>query len=87
MSKTISIRIDDSIKEQADEFFANMGINTTTALKMFIYTSVNGKKISFTTQKKPNTKLLRAIDDANNNRDLSPRFKTAKEAIASMLED
>jgi len=87
MSKTISIRIDDGVKEQADEFFANMGIDTATALKMFIYTSVRGKKISFTAPRKPNTKLLRAMDDANNNRNLSPRFKTAKEAIASMLDD
>jgi len=36
--------------------------------------------------KRPNAKLLRAINDANNNRNLSPRFKTAKEAVASMLK-
>jgi len=88
MSKTISVRLDNSVKEQADKFFADMGINTATAVRMFIYTSVNGKKFSFNKlPKRPNAKLLRAIDDADNNRNLSPRFKTAKEAIASMLKD
>ena len=88
MSKTISIRLDNGIKEQADKFFADMGINTATAVKMFIYTSINGKKISFNKfPKRPNAKLLRAIDDANDSRNLSPKFKTAKEALASMLED
>jgi DNA-damage-inducible protein J len=87
MSKTISVRVDDGIKEQADSFFADMGINTATAVKLFIYSSVNGRRISFNLRKKPNARLLRAIDDANNNRNLSPRFKTADEAIASMLED
>jgi addiction module RelB/DinJ family antitoxin len=85
MQKTLSVRLDNGIKEQADKFFADMGINTATAVRMFIYTSVNGKSFSFNKSvKRPNAKLLRAINDANNNRNLSPRFKTAKEAIASM---
>ncbi|MCL2845387.1 MAG: type II toxin-antitoxin system RelB/DinJ family antitoxin [Chitinivibrionia bacterium] len=87
MTKTISVRIDDGIKRQADEFFAGIGINTATALRMFIYSSVCGKKISFPAIKKPNARLLRAINDANSGHNLSPKFKTAKDAVASMLED
>jgi len=46
------------------------------------------KKNSFDPPKKrPNAKLLRAIADADAGNNLSPKFETAKDAVASMMAD
>jgi DNA-damage-inducible protein J len=88
MSRTLTVTLDDNVKETADKLFADMGINTATAVRMFIYSSVKNKKISFDlTKKRPNPKLLRAISDANAGNNLSPKFDTAKDAVASMMAD
>jgi len=49
MSETtnLSIRIDRSLKDEADHVFNDMGMNLTTAITIFIKQAVRQKKIPF----------------------------------------
>ena len=49
MSETtnLSIRIDRSLKEEADQVFNDMGMNLTTAITIFVKQAVRQKKIPF----------------------------------------
>ena len=44
---TISIRIDEELKKQAEELFAEFGMNTTTAFTIFAKAVVRERKIPF----------------------------------------
>ena len=43
----MSFRVDKNLKEQADELFRNLGMNTSVALNMFLTQSVRKQKIPF----------------------------------------
>jgi DNA-damage-inducible protein J len=43
----INIRIDDALKEKADNLFDELGINMTTAFNMFLKTTVRQQGIPF----------------------------------------
>lgn len=43
----MSFRVDKDLKEQADELFRNLGMNTSVALNMFLTQSVREQKIPF----------------------------------------
>ena len=58
----LSIRIDKNLKIQADELFAELGMNMTTAFNIFVRQSVRQGKIPFEiTLNKPNAETLAAI--------------------------
>jgi DNA-damage-inducible protein J len=44
---TINIRIDEELKKQAEELFAEFGMNTTTAFTIFAKAVVRERKIPF----------------------------------------
>ena len=48
---TIQIQIDDNTKIVADSLFKEYGLNTETAIKIFISTSYKAKKHSFCNRK------------------------------------
>lgn len=43
----LNIRTDKSIKEQAEEIFAELGLNMTTAVNMFLRTAIREHGIPF----------------------------------------
>jgi len=45
MPKTLSIRLDDNMKNAADALFCSLGTNTASAVKMFIYTAVKNNRL------------------------------------------
>lgn len=70
----VNIRLDDDLKNRADELFEELGLNMTTAVTMFVRQSVREGGIPFdvTTKVDPfysedNMRVLRrAIQDADN---------------------
>lgn len=44
---SVTIRIDESLKKQAEMLFENMGMNMTTAFTIFVKTAVRQGKIPF----------------------------------------
>ena len=86
MSKTIQLRVDDFLKSAADELFASLGLDTSTAIRMFLIMAVETGGIPFEV-KNPNLSLRQAMDDVLNKRNLSKPYKSAKDALNAMLED
>gem|GEM_PF-913418 len=43
----VNIRIEDGLKEQADELFEDLGLNMSTAFTIFIKTAIRHKGIPF----------------------------------------
>ena len=46
-SINMSFRVDKDLKEQADELFKNLGMNTSVAINMFLTQSVREQQIPF----------------------------------------
>jgi DNA-damage-inducible protein J len=87
---TIQILVDDQTKATADSLFASLGIDTSTAVKMFIVAAIEHNGLPFAVRrarkKKPNAKLRETMEDVRLGRDLYGPFATAEEAVRSMLE-
>ena len=86
MSRTIQLRVDDFLKSAADELFASLGLDTSTAIRMFLTMAVETGGIPFEV-KNPNLSLRQAMNDVLNKRNLSKPYKSAKDALNAMLED
>ena len=85
---TIQIRIDDNMKTAADSLFNNLGLDTSTAIRMFLSAAIEKEGILFAVKRrKPKADLLEAIQDTRNRKNLHGPYKTAKEAVAAMLDD
>ena len=88
---TSQIRIDDNTKLAADSLFTSLGLDTSTAVRMFISAAIDHDGIPFAirrlNERKPNAELREAMDDIKFNRNLHGPFDTAEEAVRSMLED
>lgn len=44
---TINFRVDDTLKEEASQLYKELGLDMTTAIKMFLTKSVQTKSIPF----------------------------------------
>jgi len=85
---TIQIRIDEKTKAAADFLFTSLGLDTSTAVRIFLAKSLEYDGIPFAVNHRvPTPDLQQAIEDTRLRRNLSGPFKTAEEAVASMLED
>lgn len=61
-SVSMNIRMDKSIKEQAQELFAEFGLDMTTAINMFLRQSIREHRIPFELRiNMPNEDTLEAI--------------------------
>ncbi len=62
MPKTIQIRVDDDMKAQVDALFESLGLDTTTATRMFYRAALDYCGIPFEVrQKRPNAETVAAI--------------------------
>lgn len=80
----LNIRVDEELKRQAEAIFAELGLNMSTALNIFLRYSVRYGGIPFDLRiEKPNAETLSAIDDVNNNRNMSKSF----DSVHALMED
>ena len=87
MMATIQVRVDDGTKTAADALFASLGLDTSTAIRMFLMASLDNNGLPFTVKRRtPKADLLEAIEDTRLRRNLHGPFKNAEEAVASMLK-
>lgn len=88
---TLKIQIDDTTKATADALFESLGMDTSTAVRMFIAEALECNCIPFpikcNSENKPNQDLLEAIKDVQTRKNLHGPFSSAKKAVTSMLED
>lgn len=79
---TITIRVDEKVKKEAEELFKEMGLNMSTAMNMFLKRCIFEEGIPFEL-KVPNKKTLKALDDVNKGKGLSKEF----DSIEELMED
>ena len=85
---TLQIRIDDTLKKQADTLFSSLGLDTSTANRIFLKASIENAGIPFPIQHKTIPySLQEAVYDSRFQRNLHGPFENAEDAVASMLED
>jgi len=85
---TIQVRVDDNVKSAADSLFNTLGLDTSTAVRMFLSAAIENEGLPFAVKRqKINNDLLEAIYDTRNRTNLHGPYKTANEAVAAMLED
>ena len=88
---TIQISVDDSMKAAADSLFASLGLDTSTAVRMFIVAALENDGIPFAvirnSDRKPNAELREAMEDIRLGCNLHGQFCNAEEAVRSLLED
>jgi addiction module RelB/DinJ family antitoxin len=55
MSKLLQIRVDDKLKAAADSIFAGMGLDTSTAVRMFLTAAVETRSLPFDVKSRTNS--------------------------------
>ena len=85
---TLQIRIDDTLKKQADNLFTSLGLDTSTAIRIFLNSARENAGIPFSVQHKtlPYSRQ-EAVYDSRLRKNLNGPFDNAADAVASMLED
>lgn len=63
---TMSIRLADNDKIEADNLFKKLGITTNSAINMFIKQSIRMQSLPFTpTLDTPNPKLMKSLEESD----------------------
>ncbi|MBT9132732.1 MAG: Antitoxin DinJ [Firmicutes bacterium] len=80
----LNIRVDEELKRKAEAIFSELGLNMSTAMNIFLRYSVRYGGIPFDLRiEKPNTETIAAIDDVNNNRNMSKTF----DSVSALMDD
>lgn len=83
MNTTVNVRLEKKIKIEASKTLARLGLDMSTAVKMFLYQVVADQGIPFTPTKNPAS--IRARWDAQVKEALKrPGYKTAKDALRGL---
>lgn len=83
-TKTLNLRVDAELKQQAELIFSDLGIPTSTAINMFLHSVVRYGGIPFDLRLSANQlETLQAIDDVNHHRNLSKTF----DSVNDLMED
>ena len=79
---TFEVMVDDVVKQEADRRFASLGLDTATAIQIFLKASIANAGIPFPVQHRyvPHD-LMEAVTDSRERRNLHGPFSSAEEAV------
>ncbi len=86
MGKTtnLNIRVDEELKRDAEAIFHELGLSMSSAINIFLRHCVRYGGIPFELRiDNPNAETLAAIDDVNNNRNMSKGY----DRVSGLMED
>lgn len=84
----LQIRLNDELKTQADNLFASLGFDTSTAVRMFLTIAVENNGLPFEVRHKAfSENIIQAVNESRNRVNLNGPYNTAEEAVAAMLGD
>ena len=81
MAKTIQVRVDDQLKDSADMLFSSLGLDTATAVRMFLVASMEAGGIPFIVRHADRDFYIR---EAINRRKSGVEFLTAEQSLSNM---
>ena len=82
MAKTIQVRVDDELKDSADLLFTSLGLDTSTAVRMFLVASTETGGIPFAVTHGVDRDA--AIREAIAFRKSGGEFLTAEQSLANI---
>jgi len=83
----IQVRIDDSLKKDADTLFSDLGLDPPPAIRIFLKQAIKRHGLPFdVTQPTPNPETIAAMEEANSiSRDpATKRYKDFSELLAEV---
>lgn len=84
-TSNINIRVDSKLKAEAEELFGKIGMNMSTAMNVFLRQAIRYGGIPFEIRVSEANETTRcAINDVDNNRDLSKSFDSVKELMEDL---
>lgn len=84
----LNIELPDEMIEQADSLFASLGLDTSTAVRMFLAAAIEYDGLPFEVRHETiSDELRQAIYESRNGINLYGPYDTAEEAVAAMMED
>lgn len=83
----LQVRINDELKTKADMLFTSLGLDTSTAVRIFLAAAVENNGLPFEVRHKLPDNMMQAINDSRNRVNLHGPYDTAQEAVAAMTED
>lgn len=85
---TLQVRIDDALKSRSDALFVSLGMDTSTAIRIFLSAAIENNGIPFPVKHNSiPASLQEAVYDTRNRTNLHGPFEDAESAVASMLGD
>jgi len=84
MAKTIQVRVDDKLKDSADVLFTSLGLDTSTAIRIFLVASMEAGGIPFAVMHSADRDS--AIREAVEYRKAGGHFYTKDEFLTHMRE-
>lgn len=88
-SKTsMTIRLDSSIKKEAQAIYSELGIDMTTAINVFLRQSIRSKGFPFDVNlEMPNKTTLKAMERTQGGEDMHGPFNSVEELMESLNAD
>jgi len=85
---TIRVKIEEDVKADVDGLFGSLGLDTETAIRIFLRASIANGGLPFAVRRpRPNDELLEAMEDVRLDRNLHGPYKTVEEAVAALDAD
>jgi len=82
MARTIQVRVDEQLKDSADVLFSSLGLDTSTAIRIFLVASIEAGGIPFAVAHGIDRDSV--IREAINYRKSGGEFLTAEQSLANM---
>lgn len=87
----INVRVDSTLKQEAEALFGDLGLNMSSAINMFLRSAINHHGIPFEIKRPtPNTETRAALDEyeeMQRNPDQYKRYSSFDEMINEVLTD
>ena len=85
MTTNINIKTDSSLKKQAEKLFAELGMNMSTALNVFLRQAVRERRIPFEIgYETPNELTSKVLKETEEGKNLSPVYHSVSELMDSL---
>lgn len=83
----IQVRVNDELKAQADTLFSSLGLDTSTAVRIFLTVAVENNGLPFEVRHSLPERFRQTVYDTRNRVNLHGPYNSAEEAVEAMLEE
>lgn len=78
---TISCKVDEKVKTNAEAIFASLGISMSAAINMFLRAAIREEGLPINTKLKTREELIKErVEESEDEKNLSPIFNSMEEA-------